>query len=145
MELRILQEKEDHNQSLFASEECQQLLSIYKSYYPEYGFELPWVAYLVIKDNKVMGTGSFTQKPADGMVEIAYWTFQNYEGQGVASFACNELISIATNTDKNVIITAKTAPKKNASTRILEKNGFSFTKIVQDDEIGDAWLWTRNT
>jgi RimJ/RimL family protein N-acetyltransferase len=39
-------------------------------------------------------------------------------------------------------ITAKTAPEHNASTKILENNNFTFTEIVQDDEIGDAWLWT---
>jgi hypothetical protein len=43
-----------------------------------------------------------------------------------------------------VIITAKTAPEHNASTKILEKNNFVFTEIVQDEEIGDAWLWTHN-
>jgi hypothetical protein len=35
-------------------------------------------------------------------------------------------------------ITAKTAPQENASTKILRKNGFTFSKIVQDEEIGDA-------
>ena len=43
--------------------------------------------------------------------------------------------------DPTLLITAKTAPEHNASTKILEKNGFVFTAIVQDDEIGDAWLW----
>ena len=40
-----------------------------------------------------------------------------------------------------IIITAKTAPDHNASTKILEKNGFRYSGIVQDDDIGDASQW----
>ena len=55
---------------------------------------------------------------------------------------CKQLISIARSTDPKIIITAKTAPGHNASTKILQNNGFTFTEIIQDDEIGDAWFWT---
>jgi RimJ/RimL family protein N-acetyltransferase len=142
MQLRILQQNEDKTDNLFESVNCQTLLKIYDDYYPKIGFHLPWVAYLVIRENQVVGSCSFTGQPNNGKVEIAYWTFQEFEGQGIASFACKELIKITQNTDKKVTITAKTAPEHNASTRILENNKFIFNQIVQDDEIGDAWLWT---
>lgn len=48
-------------------------------------------------------------------------------------------------TDPQLLITAKTAPVHNASTKILQKNGFEFSGKVQDDEIGDAWLWVLKT
>ena len=142
MELRVLQQNEDKTADLFESEDCQTLLQMYEDYYPKIGFNLPWVAYLVVRQNQVVGSCSFTGQPIDGKVEIAYWTFKEFEGQGIASFACKELIKISQNTDSKVTITAKTAPGHNASTRILEKNKFVFTEIVQDEEIGDAWLWT---
>jgi RimJ/RimL family protein N-acetyltransferase len=142
MELRILQLNENESDQLFESLECQKLLNIYKEYYPKIGFNLPWVSYLVIRQNQVVGSCGFTGQPKDGKVEIAYWTFKEFEGQGVASFACKELISIAMSKDPSVIITAKTEPIHNASTKILENNLFEFTDIVQDEEIGDAWLWT---
>jgi RimJ/RimL family protein N-acetyltransferase len=110
-------------------------------YYPIIGFHKPWVGYFTLKGNQVVGTGGFTGQPKDGKVEIAYWTFKEFEGQGIASFTCKELIIIAKTADPEIIITAKTAPENNASTKILQNNGFSFTEIVQDDEIGDAWLW----
>lgn len=141
MELRQLGLNEDKADKLFASDDCQQLLNIYDDYYPKSGFNPPWVAYLIIKDGKVAGTCSFVNQPHEGKVEIAYWTFKAFEGQGVASFACNELVSIARGENPDIAITAKTAPEKNASTRVLEKNGFEQTETVQDDEIGDAWLW----
>jgi len=59
----------------------------------------------------------------------------------VASVACSLLINIAASTEETVIITAKTAPEHNVSTRILQKYGFERTGIVQDHEIGDAWFW----
>lgn len=142
MELRILQMHEDKTGDLFQSADCQNLLQIYEDYYPKIGFHLPWVAYLIIRENQVVGSCSFTGQPNGGKVEIAYWTFKEFEGQGIASFACKELIKISQNADPKVTITAKTAPEHNASTRILENNKFIFTEIVQDDEIGDAWLWT---
>ena len=141
MELRILQQNEDKTDNLFESVDCQTLLHMYEDYYPKIGFHLPWVAYLVVRQNKVVGSCSFTGKPKDGKVEIAYWTFKEFEGQGIASFACNELIKIAQNTDPKVTVTAKTAPEHSASTKILENNKFIFTEIVQDEEIGDAWFW----
>lgn len=142
MELRIIKQNEVKTDNLFKSVDCQTLLQIYENYYPKVGFNLPWVAYLVLRQNQVVGSCSFTGQPNDGKVEIAYWTFKEFEGQGIASFACKELIKISKNADQKVAITAKTAPEKNASTKILEKNNFTLTAIVQDDEIGDAWLWT---
>jgi len=143
MQLRILDENEDKFDDLFASAEAQQLLEIYDEYYPRIGFEPPWVAYLVIEAGEVLGTGSFTGTPQDGVVEIAFWTFPEFQGQGVASYVCRQLVGIAQDEDPEVVITAKTAPGPNPSTRILENNGFVYRKIVEDDEIGDAWLWVH--
>lgn len=141
MKLRILQQHEDKTDKLFESADCQMLLQMYEDYYPKIGFNLPWVAYLVVRENQVVGSCSFTGQPNDGKVEIAYWTFKEFEGQGISSFACKELITIAQIADPKITIIAKTAPEKNASTKILENNKFIFTEIVQDEEIGDAWFW----
>lgn len=145
MKLRILKIEENKADKIFDSNECQGLLEIYENYYPQIGFNLPWVAYLVIRQNQIVGSCSFTGQPVNDKVEIAYWTFKQFEGQGIATFACKELISISQNANPKVIMPAKTAPKHNASTKILENNGFLFNEVVQDEEIGDAWLWTFKT
>ena len=142
MELKMIGLNEDWTNERYASEECQQLISAMDAYYPSIGFNIPWVGYFVLRNNEVVGTGGFTGKPNEGKVEIAYYTFKAFEGQGIASFTCKELIAIAKKTDPSLTITAKTAPEHNASTNILQKNGFTFSGIVQDHEIGDAWLWT---
>jgi len=139
--LEIITEKADSRLPQFASEECQQLISIYEHYYPKIGFKIPWVGYFIVQENEVVGSCSFTGKPNSNKVELTYWTFKKHEGQGVSSFACQELIKIAKDTDPKLIITAKTAPGYNAATKILEKNNFLLTQMVQDDNIGDSWLW----
>lgn len=145
MELKIININEDKTNEIYSSNDCQQLITSMDEYYPKIGFNKPWVGYFVIKSNQVVGTIGFTGQPKDGKVEIAFWTFKEFEGQGIASFACKELINISRRTDSTIIITANTAPQHNASTKILQKNGFEFSQIVQDDEIGDAWLWTLKT
>ena len=143
MELRIIELNVDKSKEIHHSENCQMLLKTYDEYYKTIGYNLPWVGYFVVKEDQIVGFCSFTGQPKDGKVEIAYWTFKEYEGQGISMFSCKELLSIAQQTDPKIITTAKTAPEYNASTKILQKNGFTFTEIVQDHEIGDAWLWTH--
>ena len=145
MELKIINTNEDKTNKIYSSTDCQQLINSMNEYYPKIGFNKPWVGYFVFNNNQVVGTSGFTGQPKDGKVEIAYGTFKEFEGQGIASFACKELISISKKTDPTITITAKTAPEHNASTKILQNNGFEFSEIVQDDEIGDAWLWTLKT
>ena len=142
MELKAIELNLDKTNSSYSSDDCQILLKSYDEYYPTIGYHLPWVGYFVVRENKIVGSCGFTGQPKDGKVEIAYWTFKEYEKQGIASFSCKELVLISQEQDPTVIITAKTAPEHNASTKILEKNGFRFTEVVQDHEIGDAWLWT---
>jgi len=132
----------DKSLKIYSSDNCQVLIDSYDEYYPKIGYNLPWIGYFIVKDYEIVGSCGYTGKPIDGKVEIAYWTFKEYEGQGIASFACNELISISQKTDPTIKITAKTEPRNNASTKILVKNGFTFSEVVQDEEIGDAWLWS---
>ena len=142
MELKAIEINLDKTTDFYSSDDCQMLLQSYEEYYPIIGYNLPWIGYFVVRDNQIVGSCGFTGQPKEGKVEIAYWTFKEYEGQGIASFSCKELVLISQQYDPTLIITAKTAPEHNASTKILEKSGFIFIEIVQDEEIGDAWLWT---
>lgn len=134
---------EDKSKEAYQSGDCQLLLKMYEEFYPKIGFNIPWIGYFVVKDKHIVGSCGFVGQPQNGKVELAYWTFKEFEGQGIASFSCKELISLAYQFDSHVTIVAKTAPMANASTKVLKKNNFIFTGIVHDDEIGEAWLWTH--
>ncbi len=143
MTLEPIHLHEDKTKEIYNNPDCQEIFESYPAYYYVVGYNPPWIGYFVMRDDEVVGVGGFTGEPKDNRVEIAYGTFKKYEGQGVASFACQQLIAITKATDSNIIITAKTEPRDNASTKILKRNGFEFTGIVQDDGIGDAWEWVH--
>ena len=133
---------EDPHKEIYANEYCEDIFKSYPSYYYKTGYNPPWIGYFIMQDETVVGVGGFVGKPINGKIEIAYGTRKGWEGQGIASFTCQQLIAIAKANEPSVIITAKTAPEYNASTKILQRNGFVFAQITQDDDIGDAWLWT---
>jgi len=142
MKLLPIRLNEDPTNPLFSTDDCQELLRIYKDYYQIIGFHEPWIGYFVMKDEEVVGSGGFTGPPKDDQIEIAYYTFKGMEGLGVSSFSCQALVAIAKKTNRHLLITAKTVPESNISSKILAKNGFQFHSMVHDHEIGDAWLWT---
>ena len=63
MKLRILNLAENKADWLFKSDNCQTLLKMYDDFYPKIGFNLPWVAYLILQQNQVVGLGSFKGQP----------------------------------------------------------------------------------
>ena len=141
MELQIIPNSPVINDPRFNTPDAIRLFEMYSQFYPKSGFNLPWVGYVIIRENVIIGTCGFTGAPKNNTVEIAYWTFEAYEGQGVASFACEQLINIARREIPDIHVIAHTAPEHSASTHILKKNGFILTGIARDDEIGEAWQW----
>lgn len=112
-----------------------------KKFYEKSGFHLPWVCYIADTGNKAVGTCAFKSVPKNNRVEIAYFTFPEYEGQGVATQMTNMLLEIAKTNDDRIIVFARTLPGKNASTRILEKLKFKKTKEFEHPEDGLIWEW----
>jgi RimJ/RimL family protein N-acetyltransferase len=125
----------------YKSQTCQEVITATKDLYKKMGVYPPWIGYLVINENVVVGAAGFNGKPLNNSIEISYFTFPEFEGKGFASLVCKELINLVKNENPSLVICAKTAPEENASTSILKRNGFEFQRVVQDHEIGDAWLW----
>jgi ribosomal-protein-alanine N-acetyltransferase len=122
--------------------ECAAVLSVYPGYYNRIGFIKPWIGYLATEDgNEIIGCGGFKGKPVGNKVEIAYGTFKNYEGRGVATKICRQLVLLSLKTDPSIRITARTFLETNASARVLKKNGFECSGIVYDEEDGNVWEW----
>lgn len=103
-----------------------------------------WGGYLAIDNDSriIIGTCAFKGAPSDnGEVEIAYFTFPKFEGQGYATSMVKELISLATGNSSINVIAANTLPQKNASTKVLEKSGFACKGEIHDPEDGLVWRW----
>lgn len=105
------------------------------------GFVPPWVGYLALDGDDCVGTCAFKAPPADGRVEIAYFTFPGHEGRGIATWMAECLIGLAAREAPGIRLYAQTMPDRNASTHILEKLGFTKTAAVEQPEDGIVWEW----
>jgi RimJ/RimL family protein N-acetyltransferase len=110
-------------------------------FYGRVGYIPPWIGYYARLDNKYVGSAGFKGKPKNNKVEVAYGTFPEFEGKGIGTEICRQLVLLAQKTDPDIIITARTLPEVNASGSILKKNGFIFLGIVWDEEDGNVWEW----
>lgn len=109
--------------------------------YAKAGFVEPWIGYLALADEIPVGTCGYKGKPSDGRVEIAYFTFPEFEGRGYASAMAARLVTIAQEHDPSVAVAAQTLPERNASHRILEKLGFCHVDTIDHPEDGTVWEW----
>jgi RimJ/RimL family protein N-acetyltransferase len=107
--------------------------------YTTAGFEEPWICYLALASGTPVGTCGFKSPPRDGRVEIAYFTFPEAEGRGIATAMAAALVAIAK--PFPVIVAAQTLPERNASHRVLEKLGFRYVETVFHPEDGSVWEW----
>ncbi len=108
--------------------------------YARVGFEPPWISYLAVEDDGPVGICAFKSAPVEGSVEIAYFTFPDHEGRGIASQMAAQLVALAA-ARPGVRVTAQTLPERNASHRILEKTGFRAVGVFQHPEDGAVLEW----
>jgi RimJ/RimL family protein N-acetyltransferase len=122
--------------------ECLSILNIYPDYYKKVGYNEPWIGYFVTVDgHEIIGSGGYKGQPKEGKVEIAYGTFKKYEGRGIGTEICRQLVLLSLQTDPDIRITARTLQDGYASMGILKKNGFECLGIVYDDEDGNVLEW----
>jgi len=109
--------------------------------YRAVGYEPPWIGYLAIENDTCLGTCGFKSQPQNNRVEIAYFTFPEYESRGVATRMASELIRLALEKMPAVTVAAQTLPEENASTSVLKKLRFRFVGSVEHPEDGLVWEW----
>ncbi len=120
-----------------------------RDHYGRAGFNPPWTGYLVCANDAAgvmqwVGTCAFTAAPKKGRVEIAYFTFPEFEGRGIATQMAQKLLEIAHEHEPTLTVFANTLPEKNASNSILKKLGFEFAGTIEHPEDGTIWEWTRS-
>ncbi|MCB9098614.1 MAG: GNAT family N-acetyltransferase [Anaerolineales bacterium] len=113
----------------------------YQSLYEVAGYQSPWLGYFAIVDGGCIGTCGFKSPPENNRVEIAYFTFPDYEGKGVATQMAKALVTIAVDADPHIEVAAQTLPVDSASTTILRKLGFENAGTVIHPEDGEVWEW----
>lgn len=110
-------------------------------FYDRTGFEPPWIGYLALDGDEVVGGGAFVGPPEGRQVEIAYFTRPEHRSRGHAAKTAAALVALARRALPGVAIYAKTAPEPGPSPAILERLGFQRIGVALDHEIGEAWAW----
>jgi RimJ/RimL family protein N-acetyltransferase len=134
----------DMLRGLASTEPLISVLAATAELYDATGQEAPWLSYLAADEDTgdIVGIGSFTGPPDDGLVEISYFTFPGFEARGIAGRMAAELVAIARAHPDIRRIGAHTLPEENAATRVLTKLGFSRAGTSTDPEAGSVWAWT---
>jgi ribosomal-protein-alanine N-acetyltransferase len=113
----------------------------YVSLYRATGYVKPWLGYLALEAGVCVGTCGFKGPPDRNRVEIAYFTFPEYERRGYVTRMAQMLVDIARMAEPNVVIAAQALPMESASTTILKRLRFIFVGTVAHPEDGDVWEW----
>jgi RimJ/RimL family protein N-acetyltransferase len=141
MQLLPIEETAEENHAFIQNPLCKDTIYVCIDFYKRVGFTRPWICYYVEENGQLIGSAAYKGKPVNGIVEIAYGTMELHRKQGVGTRICRLLVDIALQTDTTVTVMARTLPENNSSARVLQKNGFIFTGIVNDPEDGDVWEW----
>ncbi|HZA25816.1 MAG TPA: GNAT family N-acetyltransferase [Dehalococcoidia bacterium] len=126
------------------SETARQVCESMTGMYQEQGYCSPWIGHLAEEDGVIVGTCAFKGPPVDHRVEIAYFTFPEYEGRGIATEMARQLVALARTTAANITLLAQTLPEENASTSVLRKLGFQWVGTVTHPGDGRVWEWQLN-
>jgi ribosomal-protein-alanine N-acetyltransferase len=103
-----------------------------------------WGGYFARDDEsgEVVGTCAFKGPPTDeGVVEIAYLTYPEFEGRGYATEMARRLVALAGASGEVRRVIAHTLREEGASTRVLERVGMTFEGDVVDPDDGPVWRW----
>jgi RimJ/RimL family protein N-acetyltransferase len=72
----------------------KEIISLTADLYANTGY-VPRIGYLVFDKSRRVGTCAFKAPPQGNCVEIAYFTFPEYEGKGIATRMSQALVKIA--------------------------------------------------
>lgn len=144
MELLPIQPTLEANAEFMANPDCAETLGMTIDFFQKIGYVPPWIGYYALENGQIVGSAAFKGAPKHGQVEIAYGTIKRFREQGVGARMCRKLVELCVKTDPSVVITARTLPEENFSTRILKKNSFILLGTVEDPEDGPVWEWKYN-
>ncbi|HEY0615208.1 MAG TPA: GNAT family N-acetyltransferase [Candidatus Elarobacter sp.] len=97
-----------------------------------------WVAWYFVRDEPgvppvVIGNGGFKGQPSDdGVVEVGYSLFPQFQRRGYATEAVGELIDWAFGDERVRTVIAETLPDSAASMALLRRLGFTQTTVASE-------------
>jgi len=124
-----------------SNEFLEMVAASFRETYNKRGYEFPWIGYYVQYFDLTIGAGGYKGSPVENRIEISYGIVPEFQDKGFGDKVCRLLIDKARTINPSLIITARTLQVYDASTRILEKNGFAKLGSVFDSDDGMVWEW----
>jgi ribosomal-protein-alanine N-acetyltransferase len=81
---------------------------------------------------ELVGWGGFKGPPRDGVVEVGYEIAESRRGRGFGTDATRAMVAEAFDDERVSKVIAHTLAERNASTRVLEKAGFTYDAETRD-------------
>jgi [ribosomal protein S5]-alanine N-acetyltransferase len=104
--------------------------------------EEPWhSSWLIVVDGLASGTVGFKGEPVDNRLEVGYGVVPSRRGQGVASAALKQLLTMLDGRD--LTIRAETATWNVASQMVLRRLGFLEIARRADSNDDELIIWER--
>ena len=91
-------------------------------------------------DGALVGNGGWKGLPEQGTAELGYAVAPSRQRRGIATAVVQELIQRARQAGLRAVI-AHTLAEENASTKVLERCGFTRTAELIDPDEGPVWRW----
>lgn len=102
-----------------------------------------WTHLFIDERNRVVGLGGYAGAPnGAGVIEIGYGVAPEVRGQGYATNSVKQLVGKAFSQPEIREIIAHTLAEQDASTRVLEKTGFTKVEELEDPQEGPIWRWS---
>lgn len=99
-----------------------------------------WGSHLFFHEGALVGFGGWKGAPVEGAAELGYAVAPERRGRGIATAVVRVLVERGRDAGLTTVL-AHTLAETNASTRVLERCGFTKTADVDDPEDGALWRW----
>ncbi|MFC1235031.1 GNAT family N-acetyltransferase [Vibrio sp. F74] len=106
--------------------------------------ELWALPYFMQKASHIIGCCGFKGLPKNNQIEIGYNVAPEARGLGSATFAVQQMSQIAFDSGLVNTVVASISSDNKASLSVVRKNGFSYKKLIIDEEGEELELWQLN-
>ena len=113
-----------------------------RALYAEHPEGIAWGTLFFVEENPraLVGWGGYKGRPsAEGALEIGYAVAPSRRGRGLATEAIQQMVERAFADPSVEFVDAHTLAHESASTRVLEKVGFSLAGEATDPDDGAVW------
>lgn len=131
----------EHQPTAAAGSEAHAAAVMVRAAYERLGFHPPWIGYLALSGEQIVGVGAFQGPPHTAGIEITHWIFPQFQRRGIGTAVARALRDVARAAAPAMRVFARTPPGESPSSSALRNAGFQLAKVVEVPENGSVLEW----